>query len=173
VTAALATSGKLTRMSKDQHGRRMLPRRDLPSQRDQALRRLRRANGAILAGAIVTMGVLTDVTAQAFAGHRVTRTTTPAAATSAATTSAATGSVVESAPTRSTPVAGHHHRPRHHHAGLNPPANPPQAATTSAPTGNASTSVPAPSIPVQSAAVQVAPAPSVAVQSAPVVSGGS
>ncbi len=50
-----------------------------PRTRDEALRRLRRANRWLIAGSAVLTGVLTDVAANAFAGH--TRTTSSRAGT--------------------------------------------------------------------------------------------
>lgn len=118
--------------------------------RDAGLRRLRALNRVLVAVAVAGMGLLTEVAAQAFPGHkRVVRPPVAAQPTSRARPA----------------VAAHRRHPgrRHHphvtHRALKPPA---QAPTTSASSTQQPTA-PAP----QTTVAPPPPAP------APVVSGGS
>lgn len=133
-----------------------------PARRDAGLRRLRTLNRILIAAAVVLTGLLTDVAAKAFPGHKrtVRRTAVSRTAGVAATT-----------------AGRHRHRERRHrhsaHHALSAPAQAPTstAATTAAPQGTAP-AAPAPAPAVTTPAppatgAQAAPAP------APVVSGGS
>lgn len=131
-----------------------------PATRDAGLRRLRTVNRILIAAAVVLTGLLTDVAAKAFPGHKrtVRRTAVSRTAGVAATT------------------AGRHRQRRHRHSAhhaLSAPAQAPTstAATTAAPQGT-TPAAPAPAPAVTTSAppatgAQAAPAP------APVVSGGS
>lgn len=129
--------------------------------RDAGLRRLRIANRALIGAAVVFTGLLSDVAANAFPGHKRRVVSTPATTDGAQTPAPAT-------------AATHHrrHHARHHHA-LRRPAQAPSSSqtptTTSAPApAPATTSAP----PATTSAVpQSTPAPAPA--PAPVVSGGS
>jgi hypothetical protein len=117
--------------------------------RDAALRRLSNANRWIVATAAVATGVLTDVVAQAFPGHKIKKS---------APSGAAAG--------RHPASAGH--RRRHHRASLTPAPVAP-APVTPAPVTPAPVA-PTPQVyapPPQVYAPPPVPAP------APVVSGGS
>jgi hypothetical protein len=135
--------------------------------RDAALRRLSRTNRWLIAGTALLTGVLTDVAANAFPGHKV-----------------AVGKG-----TARTTRASH---AKHEHKPLAPPATAPKAATEAAPQTSAPSETPAPaeseSPPVeetaassQQAAPESAPAPEAREEapapepepSEPVVSGGS
>lgn len=135
-----------------------------PARRDASLRRLRTLNRVLIGGAVAATGLLSDVAANAFPGHK--RAVTTAAPAS----------------DRARADAGHSHvaRRRHHHARrahhrLHGPAHPPTATTTAAPVATtsapppASTPAPAPA-PASTPAPAPAPAPA---PSGPVVSGGS
>ncbi|MDQ6803732.1 MAG: hypothetical protein M3065_01925, partial [Actinomycetota bacterium] len=78
--------------------------------RDAALNRMRRINRWLIAGAVVVTGFLTDVAAQAFPGHTITRRAG----------SSATGDRSLSVKRRHP-----HHRAAHH--ALTPPAHAPPA----------------------------------------------
>jgi hypothetical protein len=143
-----------------------------PAGRDAGLRRLRVVNRVLIGATVAVTGLLTDVAAHAFPGHR--RVVTPRA-TGAATPATQTGHHARSA------AAAHHrrHGPAHH--ALRPPRQAPTTATvarprtTSAPpqTTQASpqtTPAPPQTTPAPQAA---APAPQPAPSPAPVVSGGS
>jgi hypothetical protein len=115
--------------------------------RDSSLRRLRTVNRVVIGGSVLLTGLLSDVAANAFAGH----TRKASAATIPATSTGTSGSTGSAAPVTSSS----RHRSRHH--SLQPPAQAPSPQTATAPT---TTVAPQPVAPV------VAP-------SAPVVSGGS
>src|ERR1700761_3343702 len=91
-----------------------------PARRDAGLRRLRVLNRILIGAAVLATGLLTDVAAKAFPGHkRAVRVARPA----------------EPASSGATPRHGHRHGRRHRHAvhhTLSPPAQPP-ATTTAAP----------------------------------------
>jgi len=132
-----------------------------PARRDAGLRRLRALNRILIGAAVLASGLLTDVAAKAFPGHKRTVRTAPALPASAHT------------PARHRP----HHARRHRHAArhrLSAPAQAP-AATTPTPAAPAATT-PAPAAPATTTA---APPPPTATQAAPtpapapVVSGGS
>jgi hypothetical protein len=74
--------------------------------RDAALYRMRRINRWLIAGAVVVTGFLTDVAAQAFPGHTITKSS---------------GS---SSGSKALPAKTRHHRARHH--ALTPPAAAPK-----------------------------------------------
>lgn len=116
--------------------------------RDAAVRRLRQANRWIAAAAVLATGALTEVVANAFPGHTISKR--PADTRSKRSGGSAT-----------TGTRRHHHG-RRGHAGLTPA---PQAPAPVAPSPVSPTTSPS-SIP---APTPVAPAPS----PAPVVSGGS
>ncbi len=136
-----------------------------PAGRDAGLRRLRIANRLLIGTTVAVTGLLTDVAAQAFPGHK--RVIRAAVVTPPARTLGTAG------------AARHRHAGRHReHARrkLRPPAQAPSSVsgTTSATVQSApsTTSTPAPVAPAPAAAAPapVAPAP---VSPAPVVSGGS
>jgi hypothetical protein len=124
------------------------------ARRDAGLRRLRTLNRVLIGTAVVGTGLLTDVAAHAFPGHKRVVTAPAARAGAPATRSKST-------------AAKRRHRRRHasHHArpALRPPAHVPTTATQAAPAQAA----PAPAPAVATSAPQPAAAP------APVVSGGS
>jgi hypothetical protein len=140
-----------------------------PAGRDAGLRRLRIFNRMLLGAAVAGTGLLTDVAAQAFPGHkRVVRS--PVAARPS------------SSPHAAVPAHHRHSGRRHHehaaHRALKAPAQPPtsstsaQAATTPAPQATtpapqATTPAPQATTPAPQATVAQSPPP------APVVSGGS
>src|SRR6185312_6701924 len=135
--------------------------------RDAALRRLRVVNRFLIGGAVAATGLLTDVTAHAFTGHkRRVAASTPVAA--------------PPVPHRTARGAARRHRDHHlrHHrrAALRPPANAPTRATTPAPQATtpapaATTPAPQPTTPAPQVTT---PAPQVTTTSAaPTVSGGS
>ncbi len=121
-----------------------------PDRRDAGLRRLRTLNRVLIGAAVAGTGLLTDVAAHAFPGHKRNVTAT-----------AATASAPEA---RRTAGENRRHHGRHarHHAPrtLRPPAHPPTTTHSATPTAAVTTSTPQP-------APQPAPTP------APVVSGGS
>ncbi len=121
-----------------------------PDRRDAGLRRLRTLNRVLIGAAVAGTGLLTDVAAHAFPGHKRSVTAT-----------AATASAPEA---RRTAGENRRHHGRHarHHAPrtLRPPAHPPTTTHSATPTAAVTTSTPQP-------APQPAPTP------APVVSGGS
>jgi hypothetical protein len=119
-----------------------------PARRDAGLRRLRALNRILIGAAVIATGLLADVAAKAFPGHRrAVRSAAPAQPASAHT------------PARHRP---HHVRHRRHAArpALRAPAQAP-AATAAPPATSAAPQPPT--------ATQAAPAPA----PAPVVSGGS
>jgi hypothetical protein len=121
-----------------------------PARRDAGLRRLRTLNRLLIGAAVVGTGLLTDVAAHAFPGHK--RAVTAKAAT-------ASPPATRRAPRHRRSHPGRH--ARHHAPGmLHPPAQPPTTTHSAAPTPVVTTSAPQP-----------APAP--APTQAPVVSGGS
>jgi hypothetical protein len=139
------------------------------ARRDAGLRRLRALNRILIGGAIVATGLLTDVAAKAFPGHKRT-VTAPTLV-----------------PARSTAATHRRHHARGHrheaHHGLSGPAQVPAAATTTAapaattPAPAATTAAPAATTPAPQAntpapqATVPAPAPTPA--PSPTVSGGS
>jgi hypothetical protein len=136
-----------------------------PAGRDAGLRRLRIVNRMLIGATVAVTGLLTDVAAQAFPGHK--RVIRAAVATPPARTLGTAG------------AARHRHAVRHRERArrkLRPPAQAPSSVsgTTSATVQAAptTTSAPAPVAPAPAAAAPapVAPAP---VSPAPVVSGGS
>lgn len=137
------------------------PRTLTPSGRDAGLRRLRNVNRVLIGAAVLATGLLTDVAARAFPGHK--RTVQAAALVTAPSAPTA------AARTRSGARVPHpsHRRVAHHR--LRAPAQPPAAITTQAPA--ATTAAPAVTTPApESVAPQPAPAPA---SSGPVVSSGS
>jgi hypothetical protein len=156
MTAALAGAAKVVIMSRT-------TRAFTPAGRDAGLRRLRTFNRLLVGAAVAGTGVLTDVAAQGFPGHkRVVRL--PAAA--------------QTSPSVQAAVPAHHRHSagrRHHHTAhraLSAPAHSPTAAAT---TQQATTQAPQATSPAPQATT---PAPQVTVAQlppapAPVVSGGS
>jgi hypothetical protein len=127
-----------------------------PARRDAGLRRLRTLNRLLIGAAVVGTGLLTDVAAHAFPGHKRAVTAKAATASPAVTRRAARHG--RSHPRR---------HARHNVPGtLHPPAQPP--TTTHSATHSA-----APTAVVTTSAPQPAPAPAPAPTPAPVVSGGS
>jgi hypothetical protein len=118
--------------------------------RDRSLRRLRTVNRVVIGGSVLLTGLLSDVAANAFAGHtrRASAATIPATSGGTAT-SGSTGSSATAGSTSSS-----RRRSRHH--SLQPPAQAPSSQGSTAPTP---TAAPQPVAPV--------------VVPAPVVSGGS
>lgn len=135
-----------------------------PAGRDAALRRLRILNRVLIGSAVAATGLLADVAAKAFPGHRRV-VHAPAAAV---TRSRVTGS---GHATRRHPRdrPGHVHRTHGAHRGtLAPPAQAPSAPAASTPAPAASTQAAPATTPAPPATPQpAAPAP------APVTSGGS
>jgi hypothetical protein len=134
------------------------------ARRDAALRRLRVLNRILIGGAVAATGLLTDVTAHAFTGHkRRVAPSTPATALPA--------------PPRDRGEARHHHARhvrRHRRAALRPPARPPASATTTAPQATTTAAPPAQTTPAQTTPAQTTPAQSApAPAPSPTVSGGS
>ena len=134
-----------------------------PARRDAGLRRLRVLNRILIGAAVLATGLLTDVAAKAFPGHKRAVRAGNATQLAAGTT----------AHRRS--HARRHHAARHrraaHHA-LSAPAQSPAASP--APAGTATASAPAASPPPsQPTVTQSTPAPAPAPAPAPVVSGGS
>jgi hypothetical protein len=139
-----------------------------PAGRDAGLRRLRTANRLLVGASVAVTGLLADVAAQAFPGHK--RTVHAAVATRSPTTPNA--------------APAHHRtagRPRAHarHARLHPPAQAPTTSTQQSPGPAPQATAPAPQI-TNPAPQATTPAPQVtAIQApppqapAPVVSGGS
>ncbi|MGH2857347.1 MAG: hypothetical protein ACRDMJ_07660 [Solirubrobacteraceae bacterium] len=121
-----------------------------PAGRDAALRRLRRLNRVLIGAAVAATGLLADVAAQAFPGHRRAATPIRQAASPAGSVAHADGAHGAAAH-----QAHHHHHRRHRR--LRAPTQSPAAA-------------PAQTAPAQTATVQAAP---VQTTPAPVVSGGS
>lgn len=123
------------------------------ARRDAGLRRLRIVNRVLIGAAVAATGLLTDVTAHAFPGHkrRAIATASPARTPAPARRSGA------EARHRRAHHARHHRRPA-----LRPPAQAPTTATATAPQVTTTSAAPAP-------APQPAPAPA----PAPTVSGGS
>jgi hypothetical protein len=135
------------------------------ARRDAGLRRLRTLNRVLIGAAVAGTGLLTDVAAHAFPGHkRVVRTTTPATSDSVPATSATH---------RRANRRQHRDHPRHHtHPVLQPPAHAPTTVTQSATHTTATQAAPTPAPAVTTSAPQPA-APAPAPTPAPVVSGGS
>jgi hypothetical protein len=113
--------------------------------RDRSLRRLRTVNRVVIGGSVLLTGLLSDVAANAFAGH--TRRA------SAATIPATSGSTATAGSTSSS-------RRRSSHHSLQPPAQAPSSQGSQGSTAPTATAAPQPVAPV-------------VVPSAPVVSGGS
>jgi hypothetical protein len=144
-----------------------------PAGRDAGLRRLRIVNRMLIGATVAVTGLLTDVAAQAFPGHkRVIRAS------------------VATPPGRSLRTVGparHRHAVRrraHAHRKLRPPAQAPSSvpATTSATVQSAPSTTSAPASPAPASPAPASPAPAAAapapvapapVSPAPVVSGGS
>ena len=125
-----------------------------PDRRDAGLRRLRTLNRMLIGVAVAGTGLLTDVAAHAFPGHK-----------RSATATAATASAPEARRAAAENRRHHRRHARHHRPGaLRPPAHAPTTTQTAAPTAAVTTSAP-------QTAPQPAPQP--APTPAPVVSGGS
>jgi hypothetical protein len=130
-----------------------------PARRDAGLRRLRVLNRFLIGAAVVATGLLTDVAAKAFPGHKRAVRTSSAARPTFGATSGVTAT-----------HHGRHHARRLRHAAHHTLSAPAQApATSTAPASAPPASTPAP----QPTVTQSAPAPAPAPSPAPVVSGGS
>ena len=136
------------------------PRSLASARRDAGLRRLRIVNRVLIGAAVAVTGLLTDVAAHAFPGHRRPAPARPATAASSTTSRGA----AHHARRHRRDHVRHHSRPA-----LRPPAQAPTTASTA--TSPATTSA----APATSAASAPAPAPQPAPQPAPAptVSGGS
>ncbi len=132
-------------------------RTSTPARRDAGLRRLRTLNRVLIGAAVAGTGLITDVAAHAFPGHK--RSVTATAASPSAHVARRTAGENRR----------HHRRHARHHApgALRPPAHAPTTTHSAAPTPAPTTSAPQPA-PTPSAP-QPAPQPA----PAPVVSGGS
>jgi hypothetical protein len=149
-----------------------------PAGRDAGLRRLRILNRVLVGAAVAGTGLLTDVAAQAFPGHK--RVVRPPVAAQPSPSPAARPAHRRPAHRRHS--AGRRHAPAAHRA-LTAPAQPPasstsaQATTTPAPQATtpspqATTPAPQATTPAPQATVPQ-PQPQPQPQPAPVVSGGS
>jgi hypothetical protein len=145
MNAALANLDRVVLMSRSL-------RTHAHARRDAGLRRLRTLNRVLIGAAVAGTGLLTDVAANAFPGHKRHVTAT---APSAATRRPARASTGGQARHRR-----RHHARRHKRAALRPPAQAPTTATATTPQPQVTTTSAAP-----------APAPQPA--PAPAVSGGS
>ncbi|HEX3690035.1 MAG TPA: hypothetical protein VHV28_10060 [Solirubrobacteraceae bacterium] len=128
--------------------------------RDAALRRLRILNRVLVGGALAATGLLTDVTAHAFTGHKRQLSASAPSRTPAPPDASRGGAH----------PAHHHggrHARRHRRAALRPPARAPAPATSTTTPGTTTATAPQPA-PVP--APQPAPVPA---PPAPTVSGGS
>jgi hypothetical protein len=136
--------------------------------RDAALKRMRRINRWLVAGAVIVTGLLTDVAAQAFPGRTITRSA---------------GSPSTTRPGRAIPAPTTiRHRPAEHRA-LKPPTQAPQAqnppqvvepvAGATPSLGTQTPAAPTPAAPTPAAPTPAAAAAPAPVAPAPVVSGGS
>jgi hypothetical protein len=131
-----------------------------PAGRNAGLRRLRVLNRVMIGATVAVTGLLTDVAAHAFPGHRRVVTSRATGAASPATRARHPARL----------AAGAHHR-RHHaaHHALRPPRHAPTTASAAAPQ---TTPAPQQTTPA-SPQTTPAPAPQPAPNPAPVVSGGS
>lgn len=115
------------------------------ARRDAGLRRLRVLNRVLIGAAVAGTGLLTDVAANAFPGHkRKVTANVPSAATHTPSRTS----------TRAPRHRRRHHARRHKRAALRPPAQAPTTATTTTPQVTTTSAAPAP-------APQSAPAPAV------------
>jgi hypothetical protein len=129
------------------------PRALAHARRDAGLHRLRMFNRMLIGGAVAATGLLTDVTAHAFPGHKRPVTASGSRAPAPAP--------VRAPGTEARHLSAHHARHRRR-AALRPPAHAPTRAAGTTPQVTTTSAAPAP---------QPAPAPSPA--PAPTVSGGS
>ncbi|HET8978690.1 MAG TPA: hypothetical protein VFN87_11070 [Solirubrobacteraceae bacterium] len=136
-----------------------------PARRDAGLRRLHVLNRVLIGGAVVVTGLLTDVAANAFPGHKRT---------------VGSSSVSQPGAARTSGSHRRHHRTHHRsaHTGLSAPAQAP-SATTGTGTAPAATApaqtatAPAQTAPAQTATAPAQTVPAPAPAPSPVISGGS